>query len=66
MVLNTPLHFLPVSKFVALSEMLKVGLSPSKKVCCIRLNESPLKVMKNAVYFIIKALFVLKVFEFLS
>ena len=29
-------------------------------------NESPLKIMKNAFYFISKALFVLKIFEFLS
>ena len=30
------------------------------------LNESPLKVMKNAFYFVLKALFVLKIFKFLS
>ena len=43
----------------------KVGLSPSKKgvVCFI---ESHLKVMKNAFYFILKALFFLKIFKFLS
>ena len=29
-------------------------------------NESPLKVMKNAFYFASKALFVLKIFKFLS
>ena len=29
-------------------------------------NESPLKVMKNAFYFTLKALFVLKIFKFLS
>ena len=29
-------------------------------------NESPLKVMKNAFYFTSKALFVLKIFKFLS
>ena len=29
-------------------------------------NENPLKIMKNAFYFILKALFVLKIFEFLS
>ena len=29
-------------------------------------NESRLKVMENAFYFILKALFVLKIFEFLS
>ena len=44
----------------------KVGLSPSKKICVICFIESPLKVMKNAFYFILKALFVLKIFKFLS
>ena len=29
-------------------------------------TESPLKVMKNAFYFILKALFVIKIFQFLS
>ena len=27
---------------------IKVGLSPSEKVCFISVNESPLKMMKNA------------------
>ena len=43
-----------------------VGLSPSKKICVICLIESPLKMMKNAFYFILKAFFVLKIFKFLS
>ena len=30
------------------------------------LNESPLKLMKTAFYFILKALFVLEIFKFLS
>ena len=29
-------------------------------------NESPLKMMKNAFYFTLKALFILKIFKFLS
>ena len=45
---------------------LKVGLSSSKKICVICLIESPLKMMKNAFYFTLKALFVLKIFKFLS
>ena len=49
----------------SLSE-LKVGLSPSKKICVNWFIESPLKMMKNAFYFILKALFVLKIFKFLS
>ena len=44
----------------------EVGLSPSKKLCIICLIESPSKMMKNAFYFILKALFVLKLFKFLS
>ena len=30
----------------------KVGLSPSKKICFICFNESPLKMVKNGFYFI--------------
>ena len=46
--------------------LLKVGLSPSKNFFVICLTESPLKMMKNAFYFILKALFVLKIFKFFS
>ena len=46
--------------------LLKVGLSPSKKISVICFIESPLKMMKNAFYFILKALFILKMFKFLS
>ena len=48
------------------SNQLKVGLLPSKRNCFIWLDESLLKLMKNAFYSILKALFVLKIFEFLS
>ena len=34
--------------------------------CFISFNDSPSKIMKNAFYFILKALFVLKIFKFLS
>ena len=44
----------------------KVGLSPSKTKCVICLIESPLKIMKNGFYFILKALSVIKIFKFLS
>ena len=37
---------------------------PKKFVIC--LIESPLKIMKNTFYFLLKALFVLKIFKFLS
>ena len=45
---------------------IKVGLSPSKKICIISLIESPLKMMENVFYFVLKGLFVLKIFKFLS
>ena len=44
----------------------KVGLSPSKKICVICLIESPLKMMKNVLYFALNASFILKIFKFLS
>ena len=37
-----------------------------KKLLFISFNESSLKMMKNAFYFILKPLFVLKIFKFLS
>ena len=43
--------------------ILKVGLSPSKKISVICFIEGPLKIMKNTFYFILKALFVLKIFK---
>ena len=49
-----------------IEEDIKVGLSPSKKSCIIWLIESPVKMMKNAFYIILKALFILKIFKFLS
>ena len=44
----------------------KVGFSASKKVFFICFNDSPSKMKKNTFYFILKALFVLKIFNFLS
>ena len=41
-------------------------LSPSKTNCFICFNESSVKMIKNAFCFILKTLFVLKIFEFLS
>ena len=37
-----------------------------KKIIFICFNQSPLKVMENAFYFMLKALLVLKIFKFLS
>ena len=45
---------------------IKVGLSPSKKICVSCLIENPFIMMKNAFYFILKSLFILKIFKFLS
>ena len=55
-----------ISKKPTDDSKIKVGLSPSKKNCVICFIESPLKMMKNAFYFILKTLFVLKIFKFLS
>ena len=46
-------------------DVLKVGLSPSHKICFICFNESPYN-DKTFFYFILKVLFVLKIFRFLS
>ena len=45
---------------------LKVGLLPSKKNIFICFNDSLAKIIKNAFYFILEALFVLKIFKPLS
>ena len=53
--------------FLLFAATVKVRLPPSKKkFCFINVTESPLNMMKNAFYFILKALFVLKKFKFLS
>ena len=46
--------------------VLKDGLLPSKKVYFTCFNEATLKVMKNVFNFVLKVLFFLKIFEFLS
>ena len=43
---------------------LKAGLSPSKKFFVISFIKSPLKMIKNVFYFVLKTLFVLKIFSF--
>ena len=54
------------SKLNELKENLKSNYHLPKKNCVICLIGSPLKMMKNAFYFILKALFVLQLFTFLS
>ena len=48
------------------TQTLKSDSHLPKKKCIICFIESPLKMMKNAFYFISKALFILKIFKFLS
>ena len=47
------------------NNLFKVRLSLSKKDCVICFNENPLKVMKNAFYFILEPLFVHEIFKFM-
>ena len=44
----------------------KVGPSPSKKVVFICFKGSPLKVINDAFYFMLKSVFVLEISRFLS
>ena len=46
--------------------LFKVGPSPSKKFPFTYFNESPFKLTKNVFYFMLKSLFVLEIFTFLS
>ena len=46
-------------------DRVKIGLSSSKNICVICFIESPLKMIKNAFHFNLKALFVLKIVKFL-
>ena len=50
----------------SMTRKFKVGLSSSKKNFFICFNDGPSKMMKNAFHFILKVLFVLKIFKFLS
>ena len=61
-------YFMTTS-FRLLKSSLKLLKSDShfpREFLFIFFNESPLKIMKNAFYFILKALFVLRIFRFLS
>ena len=44
----------------------KVGLNLPTKIYFIYFNENPLKLMKNAFYFILKTLVVVEIFNFVS
>ena len=60
--LGKPPWLMPKSKRF---NLFKVKISPSKNNCIICYTGSPLKMMKNAFYFILKALFVLQISKFL-
>ena len=62
----TSLTIFVLSKSYGCSVSLKSDSHLPKKICVICLIESPLKMMKNAFYFILKAFFILKIFQFLS
>ena len=53
-------------EFVGLGSVIKDGLSLSEKNCFIYFNEKPLKMMKNAFHFILKAPFIPKIYKFSS
>ena len=57
-----------IRSYISTNELshFKVGLPPSKEISFYLLNESPLKMIKNAFYIILKALFALKIFKYLS
>ena len=57
--------FIFLKEFFSSSLLFKVGLSPSKQYF-ICFNDSPSKIIKNHFCFILKGLFVLKVFKFWS
>ena len=59
------LSYIGLTIWSKIPEILKLRLSPSKMNYFIYFNESLLKMMKNAFYFILKSLFVLKIFKFL-
>ena len=50
--------------YLRMKRAFKVGLSAAKKICFTYFSESTLKIMKNVFCFILKALFVLKIFKF--
>ena len=52
--------------FLMFGKNLKSDSHLPNKICVICLIESPLTIMENAFYFILKALFVLKIFKILS
>ena len=52
--------------FLIVIRIIKVRLSPFQNICFIFFHEGLSTIMKNAFYFILKALFILRVFKFLN
>ena len=55
-----------MTKNYNLNWLIKVGLSSSKKIYFLFFTESPWEMMKNCVYFNLKALPFFRIFQFLS
>ena len=60
------IHFMSLKIIKTTQKCLKSDSYLPKKFLFIRFTESSLKMMKNAFYFILKTLFVLTIFKFLS
>ena len=60
------LRYNKIAKVELKNSNLKSDSHLPKKIIFICFNENPLKRMKNAFYFILKALSVLKIFKYLS
>ena len=58
--------YLPILHETRCNSYFFIRPSLSKKFGFICFNKSPLKIMKNAFYFLLNALFVLKIFKYLS
>ena len=55
-----------MDSLLQLETKIKAELSPCKKAVFICFYESPLKMMKNAFYFMLETLFIPKIFKYLS
>ena len=59
-------ELIDIAVIIIKNEWLKVGTSPSKNNFFICFNDNLSEMMKNAFYFILKALFFPKIFKLLS
>ena len=62
---NGSLAYCILQKYFTICRMINVGLSLPKEIVFICFTESPLKIMKSAFYFVLKAFFVLKIFRYI-